>query len=182
MAACTHRYTKQPHSQTSSACRRSNASRRCAGAPGFNNRSTRDPHHGRPGGCDDVAWEELHEASRLAPDDADIPNQPWTRTGAPGENPGRSDQLHEALRLNADSAEAHNNLGLALLASGKARESIPEFEAALPPQTGATSCQRKPASRPGTIKFGQIAAKSASYPVRRGCRSSAKRWRLCLIR
>ena len=30
-----------------------------------------------------------------------------------------------------DSAEAHNNLGLVLLASGKARESIPEFEAAL---------------------------------------------------
>ena len=29
------------------------------------------------------------------------------------------------------SAEAHNNLGLALLASGKARESIPEFEVAL---------------------------------------------------
>jgi Tfp pilus assembly protein PilF len=41
------------------------------------------------------------------------------------------DQLHEALRLNADSAEAHNNLGLALLASGKARESNPQFEAAL---------------------------------------------------
>ena len=41
------------------------------------------------------------------------------------------DQLHEALRLNPNSAPAHANLGLALLASGKPRESIPEFEAAL---------------------------------------------------
>ena len=47
----------------------------------------------------------------------------------------------EALRLNPNSAEAHNNLGLALLASGKARESIAEFETAmrLKPQLKGTS-------------------------------------------
>ena len=33
--------------------------------------------------------------------------------------------------MNPNNAEAHSNLGLALLASGKARESIPEFEVAL---------------------------------------------------
>jgi tetratricopeptide (TPR) repeat protein len=33
--------------------------------------------------------------------------------------------------LNPNSADAHNNLALALLASGEARDSIPEFEAAL---------------------------------------------------
>jgi hypothetical protein len=33
--------------------------------------------------------------------------------------------------LNPDSAEAHNSLAVALLGSGKARESILEFEAAL---------------------------------------------------
>jgi tetratricopeptide (TPR) repeat protein len=33
--------------------------------------------------------------------------------------------------LNPNSAETHSNLGLALLGSGKARESIPEFELAL---------------------------------------------------
>jgi tetratricopeptide (TPR) repeat protein len=33
--------------------------------------------------------------------------------------------------LNPNNAEAHSNLGLALLASGKPRESVPEFEAAL---------------------------------------------------
>jgi len=37
----------------------------------------------------------------------------------------------EALRLNPSNAGAHANLGLALLASGNPRESIPEFEAAL---------------------------------------------------
>ena len=33
--------------------------------------------------------------------------------------------------MNPNSAEAHSNLGLALLASGKAQESVPEFELAL---------------------------------------------------
>jgi Flp pilus assembly protein TadD len=42
-----------------------------------------------------------------------------------------TEQLNEALRLNPDSAEAHNNLGLVLLASGQARASIPHFTAAL---------------------------------------------------
>jgi len=41
------------------------------------------------------------------------------------------DQFHEALRLDPNNAEAHNNLGSALLASGDLRGSIPEFEAAL---------------------------------------------------
>jgi tetratricopeptide (TPR) repeat protein len=48
-----------------------------------------------------------------------------------GRIPEAIDQLHEALRLNPNNAEAHANLGLALLESGKPRESIPEFEAAL---------------------------------------------------
>ena len=52
----------------------------------------------------------------------------WRRQA---ELPEAIEQFHEALRLNPNSAEIHNNLGLALLASGKARESIPEFEAAL---------------------------------------------------
>jgi hypothetical protein len=32
----------------------------------------------------------------------------------------------------ADGAEAHNNLGLVLLASARVRESMPEFQTALP--------------------------------------------------
>jgi tetratricopeptide (TPR) repeat protein len=42
--------------------------------------------------------------------------------------------------MNPNNAEAHANLGSALLSSGKARESIPEFEVALrlnPELTGA---------------------------------------------
>lgn len=35
------------------------------------------------------------------------------------------------MRLNPEGAEAHNNLGLVLLAGGKARESLPHFSAAL---------------------------------------------------
>ena len=45
--------------------------------------------------------------------------------------PEAIEQLHEALRLNPNNAETHNNFGLALLASGNARESIQEFEMAL---------------------------------------------------
>ena len=41
------------------------------------------------------------------------------------------DQLNEALRLNPGSAEAHNNLGLVLLASGKPDESAAHFSTAL---------------------------------------------------
>jgi len=48
-----------------------------------------------------------------------------------GRTPEAIEQLHEALTLNPNNAEAHANLGSALLASGKARESIPEFEVAL---------------------------------------------------
>jgi tetratricopeptide (TPR) repeat protein len=48
-----------------------------------------------------------------------------------GRIPEAIEQFHEALRVNPNNAEAHANLGLALLDSGKARESIPEFEAAL---------------------------------------------------
>jgi tetratricopeptide (TPR) repeat protein len=48
-----------------------------------------------------------------------------------GRFPEAVDQLHEALRLNPNGAEVHYNLGLALLASGKPQESIPEFETAL---------------------------------------------------
>ena len=48
-----------------------------------------------------------------------------------GRIPEAIEELHEALRMNPSSAETHNNLGLALLASDKPRESIPEFEVAL---------------------------------------------------
>src|SRR5262249_16948208 len=47
-------------------------------------------------------------------------------------NPEAIDEFHEAVRLDPDkAAPAHANLGWALLASGKAQESILEFEAAL---------------------------------------------------
>ena len=39
--------------------------------------------------------------------------------------------LDEALRLNPNSAEAHNNLGLVLFASGKEEEGVREFSTAL---------------------------------------------------
>jgi tetratricopeptide (TPR) repeat protein len=55
----------------------------------------------------------------------------------------------KALRFNPNSADAHN-LALALLASGKARDSIPEFEAALrldPELNGATDNLRRAQAR-----------------------------------
>ena len=42
-----------------------------------------------------------------------------------------AEQLNEALRLNPNSAEAHNDLGLVLLAQGKPEESLPHFSAAM---------------------------------------------------
>jgi len=48
--------------------------------------------------------------------------------------------------MNPNNAEAHANLALALLASGKSRESIPEFETALrlnPQLTGAADNLRR---------------------------------------
>ena len=48
--------------------------------------------------------------------------------------------------MNPNNAEAHANLALALLASGKPRESIPEFETALrlnPQLTGAADNLRR---------------------------------------
>ena len=41
------------------------------------------------------------------------------------------EQLNEALRLNPNSAEAHTTLGVVLLRSGKAEESIPHFSIAI---------------------------------------------------
>jgi Flp pilus assembly protein TadD len=41
------------------------------------------------------------------------------------------EQLGTALRLNPNSPEAHNNLGLVLLMQGDADKSIPEFSTAL---------------------------------------------------
>jgi len=63
-----------------------------------------------------------------------------------GRIPEAIEQFHEALRLNPNNAETHANLGLALLASGKPRESIPEFEMALrlkPELTGAADNLRR---------------------------------------
>ncbi|HEX4535525.1 MAG TPA: tetratricopeptide repeat protein, partial [Candidatus Acidoferrum sp.] len=51
-----------------------------------------------------------------------------------------------ALRLNPNHAPAHANLGSVFLASGKAQESIPEFEAALrldPKSKTAADCLRQ---------------------------------------
>ena len=48
--------------------------------------------------------------------------------------------------MSPDNAETHANLGLALLASGKPQESIPEFETALrlkPELTGAADNLRR---------------------------------------
>jgi Tfp pilus assembly protein PilF len=42
-----------------------------------------------------------------------------------------AEQLYEALRLNPNSAEAHNNLGLVFLAAGKPQEGLAHFSAAL---------------------------------------------------
>ena len=55
--------------------------------------------------------------------------------------------------MNPSNAEAHSNLGLALLASGKTRESIPEFEAALrlkPELKGAADNLRRAQSQLGS--------------------------------
>ena len=41
------------------------------------------------------------------------------------------EELNEVLRLNPNSAEAHNNLGVVLLRLGKAEESIPHFSTAI---------------------------------------------------
>jgi Flp pilus assembly protein TadD len=48
-----------------------------------------------------------------------------------GKLPEAREQLGMALRLNPNSPEAHNNLGLVLLMQGDADKSIPEFSTAL---------------------------------------------------
>jgi tetratricopeptide (TPR) repeat protein len=48
-----------------------------------------------------------------------------------GKLPEAKEQLNEALRLNPNVPEAHNNLGLVLLMEGKPEQSILEFSAAL---------------------------------------------------
>jgi hypothetical protein len=55
--------------------------------------------------------------------------------------------------MSPDNAETHANLGLALLASGKPQESIPEFETALrlkPELTGAADNLRRAQAASGS--------------------------------
>ena len=70
-----------------------------------------------------------------------------------GRLPEAIEQFHEALRINPNDAETHDNLGLALLASGKAQESVPEFETALrlkPELQGAADNLRRAQSQLGS--------------------------------
>ena len=56
-----------------------------------------------------------------------------------------------------NAAAAHANLGWALLESGKPRESIPEFEAALHLKPELQSCGRRSAPRAGAVKPAKVA-------------------------
>jgi tetratricopeptide (TPR) repeat protein len=72
-----------------------------------------------------------------------------------GRIPEAIEQFHKALRMNPNNAEVHANLGLALLASGQPRESIPEFEVALrlnPELEGAAESLQRAQAQLGTQK------------------------------
>ena len=57
--------------------------------------------------------------------------QPGQRVGPKGRTSEAIDEYKQALRINPDYAEAHNNLGNALLLTGRTSEAIDEYEQAL---------------------------------------------------
>jgi Tfp pilus assembly protein PilF len=85
----------------------------------------------------DQAEAHFAKALRTKPDflevisDADIRENLGLLMAHQRRLPEAVEQLNEALRLNPNSAEAHTTLGVVLLRSGKAEDSIPHFLAAL---------------------------------------------------
>lgn len=79
----------------------------------------------------DVALEELNEAVKLDPANA----RAWSVLGLVyaflGENPRAEENFQRALQLAPQDSETRQNWGWYLCTNGRARESIPEFEAAL---------------------------------------------------
>lgn len=92
---------------------------------------------GESGSYDEAAV-HFSKALRIEPDffealisDADIRSNLGLLLARQGRAAEAVEQLNETLRLNPNSAEAHNNLGVVLLRSGKAEESIPHFSTAI---------------------------------------------------
>jgi protein O-mannosyl-transferase len=85
----------------------------------------------------DGAAAHFAKALRIKPDflevisDADIRGNLGMLLARQGKAAEAVEQLNETLRLNPNSAEAHNNLGVVLLRSGRAEESVPHFSAAI---------------------------------------------------
>jgi protein O-mannosyl-transferase len=86
----------------------------------------------------DEAAAHFAKALRIEPDffealisDADIRSNLGLLLARQGRAAEAVEQLNEVLRLNPNSAEAHNNLGVVLLRLGKAEESIPHFSTAI---------------------------------------------------
>lgn len=79
----------------------------------------------------DVALEELAEAVKLDPNNARIYNIYGLVYAMLGENAKAEQNFQRALSLAPQDSEIRHNWGWYLCATGRARESIPEFEAAL---------------------------------------------------
>jgi Tfp pilus assembly protein PilF len=85
----------------------------------------------------DEAAAHFAKALRTEPDFLEVISDAEIRTNVglllvrEGKLAGAMEQLNEALRLNPNSAETHEALGVALAKSGKPEESIPHFLAAL---------------------------------------------------
>jgi len=111
----------------------------------------------------DVALEELDKAVQLDPNNARTYNIYGLVYGMLGENPKAEQSFQRALQLAPQDSEIRQNWGWYLCMHGRARESIPEFEAAVRnplyrnPEVALINAGRCSAS------FGDVRAAEAYY-------------------
>jgi type IV pilus assembly protein PilF len=79
----------------------------------------------------DIAIEELNEAATLDPSNPRIYNLFGLVYGMLGDNPKAEQNFQRALSLAPQDSDIRHNWGWFLCSTGRARESIPEFEQAL---------------------------------------------------
>jgi type IV pilus assembly protein PilF len=79
----------------------------------------------------DVALQELAEAKRLDPSNARVYNVYGLVYTMMGDKQKAEESFRQALSLAPNDSEIHHNWGVFLCSTGRARESIPEFEQAI---------------------------------------------------
>ena len=79
----------------------------------------------------DIALQELAEAQRLDPTNARVYNIYGLVYTVMGDRQKAEESFRQALALAPNDSEIHHNWGVFLCSTGRARESIPEFEQAI---------------------------------------------------